>query len=178
MVERQSVPVMELGRIKKKNRQTRALSGSRRPRPTKRRNDFKIGDRPVFGVQYSRSGLHRYGQHVPTAAHDHPFHRGDVAIVTPPGDGDVTFTGNPVGGGIQVHPAPIRDEQGDPGMRSVPTDQRWFSRRRRFQIVAHIAGCVLHPFENGDHAVGPVLVVARFGRDLLWMAWWVSPLAR
>ena len=71
--------------------------------------------------------IYHHGQRVYAAAHNDPFHRSNIAVVPPPGDGDVALTGNPVFGGLQIHPARIRHEEGSTGMGGVRADQPYLA---------------------------------------------------
>lgn len=68
-----------------------------------------------------RCHIHVDGQGVRPAAHDHALDRGDIALVAAPGQGDEGFGGDEVVGGVQIHPARIRDERGDPGVGGLRT---------------------------------------------------------
>ena len=60
-----------------------------------------------------------------------PFDRGDVAIVTPPGERDVLGRGDLVVRRIDVDPAVFRRKCGHPGVRGIGPDQPRLARRGR-----------------------------------------------
>ncbi len=85
--------------------------------------------------------IHGNRERMLAAAHDDPFNRCNIAIVAPPGQGDVAFTGNQIVGGIQVHPSDVRNVEGKPGMRRVGPHKFGLARRRqRFQVSADVSG--------------------------------------
>ena len=71
------------------------------------------------GTLYAIRGfrhIHHDGKGVDAAAHDHPFNRGDVAVIPSPSENDVTLTGNQIVGGVQINPTDIRHKKGKPGV--------------------------------------------------------------
>ena len=53
------------------------------------------------------------------AAHNHAFDGSDITVVPAPGQGDMALTDNQVIGGIEIDPAEVGNEDGDPGMGCV-----------------------------------------------------------
>ena len=64
-----------------------------------------------------------YGGLLLAAAVDHALQGGHVAVVPPPGDGDVAIIGAVVVGGVEVRPAETGVVDGESGMRGIGADE-------------------------------------------------------
>src|ERR1700676_4393172 len=101
------------------------------------------------------------------AADDHAAQRGYVAEVASPGDDDVVGTHAHIVGRVEIDPAEGGTKDGNPGGRSVSTNNGGAGPGQRAQVAADIARCQPPRTQTPDHDVGKILAYAAAGLERL-----------